>query len=106
MRHLFVGLALASSVLASSATFAAMDAKTKSTFVAMCQKQMYETAPVCGCMAGIADQTLDDLSIAYLNFSATDAWHGAQLTKKMTAAELHAVDNFMKTAPHKCAGTH
>ena len=102
MRHLLVGLTLAASVLASSAALASMDAKTKSTFIAMCQKQMYETQAVCSCMAGIADKTLDDLSIAYLNFSATDAWHGAQLTKKMTAAELHAVDNFMKTAPHKC----
>jgi hypothetical protein len=106
MRHLLVGLVLASTVLASSAAFATMDAKTKTTFVAMCQKQMYESAPVCTCMAGIADKSLDDLSIAYLNFSAIDAWHGAQLTKKMTGAELHAVDNFMKTAPHKCAGAH
>ena len=106
MRYILVGLVLASTVLASSAAFASMDAKTKTTFIAMCQKQMYETAPVCGCMATIADKTLDDLSIAYLNFSATDAWHGAQLTKKMTSAELHAVDTFMKTAPHKCAGAH
>lgn len=102
MRHLLVGLMLASTILASSAAFASMDAKTKAAFIVGCQKQMYESQAVCTCMADIADKTLDDLAIAYLNFSALDAWDGAKLAKKMTAAELASVNHFMQTAPHKC----
>jgi hypothetical protein len=102
MRHLLATALLVASVLASSSVFAAMTAQERTVFIAQCQKQMYETQPVCTCMAGIADKTLDDLDIQYLNLSALDPVRSAAISKQMTPKELGAVDHFMSTAGDGC----
>ena len=103
LRWLVVGL-VGLSVVASSSAFAAMDKPTESKFIARCEKSMYMPQAQCSCMAGIADKTLDDLAIAYLSLDPLDVVHSAAFSKQMTRKELNAVDTFMKTAPHKCAG--
>jgi hypothetical protein len=104
MRFLAAGLIVAS-VFASSSAFAAMDRQTHDRFVARCEKSMYMSAGECSCMAGIADEKLDDLAIAYLALDPLDVRNSAAMSKRMTAHELASVDNFMKTAPHTCKGS-
>ncbi len=102
MRHVATAVVLLASVFASSSVFAAMTSQERTTFIAQCQKQMYESQAVCTCMAGIADKTLDDLDIQYLNLSALDPNHASAISKAMTHTELAAVDHFMSTAPDTC----
>ncbi len=103
MRHVIAAGLLLASTVASSGVFAEMTAPVRAKFVSQCEKQMYYSAPVCSCMADIADKTLDDLAIAYLSLDALDVVHSAGFSKQMTAKELASVDKFMKTAPHTCA---
>ena len=102
MRALLATLVLGTTVLASSASFAAMTPQVRTTFIAQCQKQMYESQAVCTCMADIADKKLDDRAIAYLSLNALDPAHASALSKQMTAAELSSINHFMSTAPHQC----
>ncbi|HWV00068.1 MAG TPA: hypothetical protein VN109_02800 [Devosia sp.] len=103
LRWLVVGL-VGLSVVASSSAFAAMDKPTQARFIARCETSMYMPAAQCTCMAGIADKKLDALAIAYLSLDPLDVVHSAAFSKQMTRQELNAVDSFMKTAPHMCAG--
>ena len=98
-----LGLAAASLVV-STASFAEMTPQLRTKFVTKCEKQMYETAAVCGCMADLAAQKLSDVAIAYLSLDALDPKNAVALSEKMTGKEIASVDNFMKTAPHICAG--
>src|SRR5579862_3184554 len=102
MRYVLAAGLLVATVLASSSVFAAMTTQQRTTFIAQCQKQMYESQAVCTCMAGIADKTLDDLDIQYLNLNALDPNHASAISKAMTPKELAAVDHFMSTAPDTC----
>ena len=102
MRQLIASTLLVATVLASSSVFAAMTTQQRTTFIAQCQKQMYESQAVCTCMAGIADKTLDDLDIQYLNLNSLDPNRASAISKAMTAKELAAVDHFMSTAPDTC----
>ena len=102
MRFILAAGLLIASVLAASVTYADMTKESRSKFVASCQKQMYMSAPACGCMADIAAKKLDDLSIQYLSLDALDVTHCAAISKQMTSKELGAVDSYMKTAPHTC----
>jgi hypothetical protein len=81
-----------------------MDKPTQARFIARCETSMYMPAAQCTCMAGIADKKLDALAIAYLSLDPLDVVHSAAFSKQMTRQELNAVDSFMKTAPHTCAG--
>ncbi|MEP7241839.1 MAG: hypothetical protein ABI697_13220 [Devosia sp.] len=92
------------SVLASSASLASMTDKVRAAFVNRCETSMYMSAAQCGCMADIADKSLDDLAIAYLSLDPLDVTHSAAYSKQMTSKELASIDGFMKTAPHKCEG--
>jgi len=98
----FAGL----SFLVTTASFAEMTPQLRTQFIAKCQKQMYETAPVCGCMADIASKTLSDTAIAYLSLDALDPKNAVALSERMTSKEIASVDKFMKTAPHTCASAH
>ena len=89
-----------------TASLAEMTPQLRTQFIAKCQKQMYETAPVCGCMADIASKTLSDTAIAYLSLDALDPKNAVALSEKMTSKEIASVDKFMKTAPHTCASAH
>ncbi|HEX4298510.1 MAG TPA: hypothetical protein VHZ56_10860 [Devosia sp.] len=106
MRHLLAAVLLIASVAASSTVFAAMTSQERTVFVQQCQKQMYESQAVCTCMAGIADKTLDDLDIQYLNLNALDPNHASAISKQMTQKELNAVDHFMSSAPDACRKPH
>jgi hypothetical protein len=101
---LIVSALVVASVLASSATLAAMDKPTRERFVSRCETSMYMSAGECSCMADIADKKLDDLAIAYLALDPLDVRNSAAMSKKMSGAELASVDNFMKTTPHTCKG--
>jgi hypothetical protein len=98
---LFAGV-MVMGVLSSSLAFAAMDKPTAAKFVARCQASMYMSGAQCGCMAGIADKSLDDLAVAYLSLDPLDVTNSAAMSKKMTGKELNAIDSFMKNAPHQC----
>ena len=102
MRQVIVSVVLMATVMASSSAFATMDKPTRDKFVSRCQTSMYMSGAQCGCMADIADKTLDDLAIAYLSLDPLDVRNSAAMSKKMTGKELSSVDNFMKTAPHTC----
>ena len=102
MRRILVSLVLATSVIASSSVFAAMDKAAHDKFVARCKTSMYMSGAQCSCMADIAGKKLDDLSIAYLSLDPLDVRNSAAMSKKMTGKELSAIDSFMKTAPHTC----
>jgi hypothetical protein len=102
-----VALGLAGlSLLVTTASFAEMTPQLRTKFISKCEKQMYETAPVCGCMADIASKTLSDTAIAYLSLDALDPKNAVALTEKMTPKEVASVDKFMKIAPHTCASAH
>jgi hypothetical protein len=102
MRIILAAGLLIASVLASSASFAEMTKDARAKFVSSCQKQMYMSAPACGCMADIADKKLDDTAIEYLSLAATDVVHSAALSKSMTPKEVASIDMFMRTAPGQC----
>jgi hypothetical protein len=106
MRQFLIAVALCASALSLSVSTAdaAMTKQAKDKFVTRCVKSMYYPNAQCVCMAGIADKKLDDLSIAYLSLDPLDVRNSAAMSKKMTGKELAAVDNFMKTVPHSCAG--
>lgn len=104
MRRVLVAGLVVLSVIASSSAFAAMDKPTRTKFVTRCEKSMYMSAGECGCMADMAGKKLDDLSIAYLSLDPLDVRNSAAMSKKMSGAELAAIDNFMKNAPHSCKG--
>lgn len=102
MRRILVAGLLVVSVLSSSVAFGAMTKEVRTKFVTMCEKQMLMSGAQCGCMADIADKTLDDLVIAYESLEANDVVHSAAMSKQMTAAELASADKFMRTAPNQC----
>jgi hypothetical protein len=91
------------SFLVTTASFAEMTPQLRTKFIGKCEKQMYETAAVCGCMADIAAKTLSDVAVAYLSLDALDPKNAVALSEKMTSKEVASVDKFMKTAPHTCA---
>ena len=102
-----LALALAGlSLVVTTASFAEMTPQLRTKFITKCEKQMYETAGVCGCMADIASKTLSDTAIAYLSLDALDPKNAVALSEKMTSKEIASVDKFMKTAPHTCASAH
>ena len=102
MRYILAAGLLVVSVVASSGVFAAMTSAERAVFIRQCPSQMYETQAVCACMADVADKTLDDLDIQYLNLNALDPNHASAISKAMTPKELAAVDHFMSTAPDTC----
>jgi hypothetical protein len=103
MRQVMLLAILVAGVLGSSSVFAAMSKTERTAFVNRCVKSMYMPNAQCSCMADIADNKLDALSIAYLSLDPLDVRNSAAMSKKMTGKELSAIDNFMKTAPHACA---
>ena len=104
MRRVIVTALFVASAVVSSSSYAAMDKPAHEAFVARCQTSMYMPKAQCTCMADLAAKKLDDLSIAYLSQDPLDVRTSAAMSKKMTGKELSAIDSFMKTAPHACAG--
>jgi hypothetical protein len=97
-------LALLLLTATSAPAFAAGAPDARAGFIQSCEKQMYMSAAACTCLAGKAERQLDARAIAYLSLPALDVAHSTAMARAMTGAEMHKIDNFMKTAPHQCEG--
>jgi hypothetical protein len=106
MRQIIIAAALCASVFTLSAATAgaAMSKDARGKFIDRCVKSMFYPKAQCSCMADIADKKLDDLSIAYLILDPNDHAKAAAMSKKMTGAELSAINHFMSSAPAQCKG--
>lgn len=100
MRMFGIVAAIGFAALAPVANAAPTD---RAVIIRSCETQMFLSNTACGCLADKALSTLDPLQQAWLGLGATDVAHSAPLSEKMTAAEAHQVDTFMRTVPDQCA---